>query len=405
MSDAVVIVGGGHAAAQLCASLAEAGWGPRVQLVCEESPLPYQRPPLSKAYLKKADEPVQPIRAQSWYEQAGITVHSADPVVTIDRPSKQVSLRSGKVLSYGHLVLATGTRARQLSALPASTLNVASLRTAEDAQRLRSRWADAATLTVIGGGYIGLELAATARALGKSVRVLESASRLLARSLSAEMADHVLQTHRAAGIDIQLGVKVDGFELQADRLVSLQVNGVREPVDLLVLGIGAEPELALARAAGLECDNGVVVDAFMQTSDPAVLAMGDCTYFPMAGTDRRLRLESVQNANDQARTVAATLQGRREPYKALPWFWSEQGSMRLQMAGLMPADGERVVRPGAQAGSFSVLHYVGDTMRCVESVNAPMDHMASRKLLELGVSPTRAQAADGSVPLKQWIPV
>ncbi len=404
MSDAVVIVGGGHAAAQLCASLSEAGWGARVHLVCEEPHLPYQRPPLSKAFLKKNDETVQTIRAQSWYEQAGITLHVGDPVVSLDRQAKQVQLRSGQVLPYGHLVLATGTRARRLPAIPVEIENVASLRTAEDAERLRQRWAPASSLTVIGGGYIGLELAATARALGKSVRVLESAPRLLARSLSAEMADHVLQTHRAAGIEICLGVKVDGFELENGRLKALQVDGVREPVEMLVLGIGAEPEQQLAQAAGLTCDNGIVVDAFMQTSDPSVLAVGDCTQFPWAGGERRLRLESVQNANDQARTAAATLLGRREPYKSLPWFWSEQGSMRLQMAGLMPSDGERVLRPGAQAGSFSVLHYVGQTLCCVESVNAPMDHMASRKLLEQGVSPNRAQAADSTIPLKQWIP-
>lgn len=404
MSDAVVIVGGGHAAAQFCASLSEAGWGSRVHLVCEEAHLPYQRPPLSKAFLKKSDEGVQPIRARAWFEQAGIHLHLQDPVVSIDRSARQVHLRSGQVLPYGHLVLATGTRARQLPALAAARSNVASLRTCEDAERLRAGWGPSPSLTVIGGGYIGLELAATARALGKTVRVLESAPRLLARSLSPEMADHVLKTHRETGIEVCLGVTVDGFDVQGDRLVSLQVNGVRESVDFLVLGIGAEPEVALAKAAGLHCDNGVVVDAFMQTSDPAVLAIGDCTQFPLAGTDRRLRLESVQNANDQARTAAATLLGEQEPYRALPWFWSEQGSMRMQMAGLMPADGERVLRLGAQPGSFSVLHYVGDALRCVESVNAPMDHMAARKLLDLGISPTRAQAADASVPLKQWIP-
>ena len=399
-TGAIVIVGGGHAAAQLCAGLAAAGQGARVHLVCEEPELPYQRPPLSKAYLKNPLETLQAHRADAWYAEAGITLHRADPAVAIDRAAHRVRLRSGTELAYARLVLATGARARGLPQLPPGLDNVVLLRSAADAQRLRTLLDAAAQLTVLGGGFIGLEIAATARAAGKAVTVLEAAPRLLLRSVSAELAEHVLQTHRANGIVLQLGVAVSGFEVEANRLVALTVDGRREPVELLVLGIGAQPEQALASAAGLACDNGIEVDACMQTADPAVLAIGDCTRFPEPSSGQRARLESVPNANEQARTALATLLGRREPHRALPWFWSEHGGLRLQMAGLMPAAGERHRRAGATPTSFSILHYVGARLVCVESVNAPADHLAARKLLEAGTSPAPALACDPATALK-----
>jgi 3-phenylpropionate/trans-cinnamate dioxygenase ferredoxin reductase subunit len=403
-SDTIVIVGGGHAAAQLCAGLAEAGQGARVHLVCEEPELPYQRPPLSKSFLKNALEALQWHRPEDWFARAGITVHRGDPATAIDRSAHRVTLRSGAGLAYGMLVLATGTRARLLPQLPDGLSNVASLRSAADARHLRELFAAAQRLTVIGGGFIGLEIAAGAAALGKAVTVLEAAPRLLMRSVSPELAEHVLQAHRANGIHIRLGAAVGRFEVEAGRLVALAVDGVRESVELAVLGIGAQPEQTLAAAAGLECDNGIVVDAFLRTADPHVLAVGDCTSFPdPSGSGRRLRLESVQNANDQARTALATLLGRPEPYRALPWFWSEQGALRLQMAGLMPADGTRHRRPGANPASFSLLHYAGERLACVESVNAPLDHMMARKLLEAGRSPPPAEACDPARPLKSFL--
>jgi 3-phenylpropionate/trans-cinnamate dioxygenase ferredoxin reductase subunit len=387
-NEPIVIIGGGHAGAQLCNALAGAGLGARVHLVCDEAELPYQRPPLSKAFLKDPQQAVQAHRAEPWYAEAGITLHRGDAVVAIDRAAHTVQLRSGAQLPYAQLVLATGAVARTLPALPATLANVAALRSAADALRLRGLLGAAQQLTVLGGGFIGLEIAATARALGKQVTVLESAPRLLSRSVSPELAEHVLATHRASGIDLRLGVKVGDFAIVGDRLASLSVDGQAHAVELLVMGIGAAPQVQLAQDAGLACDNGIVVDELLRTSDAAILALGDCASFPEHGSGRRLRLESVQNANDQARTVLATiLTGQHEPYRALPWFWSEQGSLRLQMAGLMPADGVRHRRPGATPASFSILHYVGDRLACVESVNAPLDHMAARKLLETGKSP------------------
>jgi 3-phenylpropionate/trans-cinnamate dioxygenase ferredoxin reductase subunit len=409
--NTIVIIGGGHAAAPLCAALAEAGLGAQVQLVCAEPQLPYQRPPLSKAYLKNPAELLQAHRADAWYAQAGITVHKADAAVAIDRAAHTVTLQSGTVLPYGQLVLATGTRARRLPQLPAGLANVAVLRHAADAEQLRSQLAGAKSLTVLGGGFIGLEVAATARAQGLAVQVVEVAPRLLGRSVSAELAAHVLAVHDEAGIQVELGAQLGGFDHDGNRLQAITLNGQRQPVDLLLLGIGAEPEDTLARAAGLHCDNGIVVDAALRSSDPAILAIGDVARFPVstrwAPAGGLLRLESVQNANDQARTAALSLQGQQPSSAALPWFWSEQGSMRLQMAGLMPApDGtgvQRHRRPGANAASFSILHYQGERLLCVETVNAPMDHMMSRKLMEAGISPPPAVACDPAVPLKSLL--
>lgn len=402
-SGAIVIVGGGHAGAALCALLAGAGLGARTHLVCAEAEPPYQRPPLSKAFLKNPGEPLQWHRNEAWYAEQGITLHRGDAALAIDRAARLVTLRSGRALPYAWLVLATGAGARTLPLLPATLANVALLRSAADALRLRQHLPAAAGVTVLGGGFIGLEVAATAQALGKRVQVLEVAPRLLQRSVSPELADHVLATHRAAGIDVRLGVRVGDAEVIGERLAALRIDGHREPVDLLVMGIGAAPGTGLAEAAGLACDNGIVVDACMRSSDATILAIGDVANFPEHGSARRLRLESVQNANDQARTALSTILGAPEPYRATPWFWSEQGSMRLQMAGLVPADGSRLRRPGATPASFSLLHYQGKRLACVESVNAPLDHMAARKLLEAGKSPAPTLACDPAVPLRQHL--
>ncbi len=406
MTDgSIVIIGGGHAAAQLCAGLAEAGAGRRTTLVCGEPMLPYHRPPLSKAFLKKADEVAQLHRAEAWYAEAGVTVMLGEPAASIDRARRIVRLRNGVEIGYGHLVLATGGRARLLADLPAGLANVVTLRSAQDAHALREKLSAFDSFTVVGGGFIGLEFAATARAIGKRVTVVESAPRLLARAVSPEISAHVLDVHRQAGIDVHLEARVGGFETDpgATRLAAIDLDGTRHPVDLLLLGIGALPETGLAEAAGLDCDNGIVVDEYMVTSDPSILAIGDCTSFPDITSGRRLRLESVQNANDQARTAVATLAGSRRPHKAVPWFWSEQGSLRLQMAGLPPAHAQRHLRPGAKADSFSIFHYADGILHCVESINAPLDHMMARKLLEAGRNPEPTRAVDPAVPLKSLL--
>lgn len=407
MTDAIVIIGGGHAAAQLCAGLAEAGQGARTHLVCEESWLPYHRPPLSKAFLKGEEAEPQAHRAPAWYAEAGIHLHLGDAAVSVDRAARTVALRSGAVLPWRHLVLATGTRARALPALAAPLENMAVLRAVHEALHLRARLTAAQRVVVLGGGFIGLEVAATARAMGKDVTVLEAGPRLMGRAVSPELSAQVLAVHRAAGIDVRLDTQAASFEIVDGRVVSVEVAGESLPVDLLLIAVGATPETALAEAAGLECADGVVVDEFMQTSDPAVLAVGDCTRFHERRAASALRLESVQNANDQARTAVATLLGAPRPHDALAWFWSDQGGLRLQMAGLVPASATAglltVRRPGPNATAFSLLHYVEGQLVCVESVNAPVDHMMSRKLLEAGRSPAPEVAGDPAVPLKNHL--
>jgi 3-phenylpropionate/trans-cinnamate dioxygenase ferredoxin reductase subunit len=403
MTDAIVIVGGGHAAAQLCAALADAGAGARVHVVCEENTHPYQRPPLSKSYLKNAAETLQLHRDAPWYLTQGIQVHLGETVVAIDREQRKVKLASGGELAYGHLVLATGTRARMLPQLPAGLANVMTRRNAADAEamRLRLAAAGAGRLTVLGGGFIGLEVAASARHLNWEVRVLEAAPRLLARSASPELSALILAHHRQLGTEVSLGAQVGAAGVDGDSLRSLQVDGEEVAVDHLLLGIGAVPEVALAQAAGLEVENGIRVDAAMVTSDPAILAVGDCTSFEYDG--RHVRLESVQNANDQAKVAAATLLGKPAAYHPTPTFWSDQGGLRLQMVGLWSADLQAVARPGTAAGSISFFHYDGDRLVAAESANAPVDHMFARKLLEKGASPSREQVADPAVALKTLV--
>lgn len=396
----ILIVGGGHAASQFCASLAEAGRQNDITLVSAEAHLPYHRPPLSKTYIKDAGATLQLLRPESAY--AGMTLHLGARVERIDAAAREVTLDNGLVLPYDVLVLATGTHARRLRGLPEEGLrNLHYLRTVDDARRLRDAMAETASVTVLGGGFIGLEIAATAAALGKRVTVFEMADRLLARAVSPEISQHVANTLRQAGIDLRLGCGPLDFGQQDACISTLNCQGVAHPVDLLVAGIGAEPETALAESIGLACDNGIAVDGQLRTSDPNIYAIGDCVSFPYVRWNRRLRLESVQNANDQARTLAGVLLGQDPPpYSALPWFWSDQGALRLQMAGLAPASTERLRRPGAKPESFSILHFVEGRLVCVESVNAPMDHIAARKLLEKDELPAPAVLADPAIPLK-----
>lgn len=401
--DAIVVIGGGHAAAQICASLSELGQGSRIHLVCEEDSLPYQRPPLSKAYFKKDDEPIQLIKAQSWYEQQGIKLHIADAAVSVDVNQKTVHLASKTVLPYGKLVLATGTRARKLPALSEQLSNVHVLRTAKDAQELRAQLANAQRFAFIGGGFIGLELAATLSSLGKEVTVLEVAPRLLARSISVPLSEHVLNTHLEAGLDIRLQAAIEGFQIEDHRVTQIQLKEGALNVDRVLLGIGANPETSLAQSMGLKCEGGIVVDERMRCSLPDVWAIGDCTSFPYGAPGNCLRLESIQNANDQAKIAAQSILGKEVSYRPTPWFWSEQGAMRLQMVGLMPSAPVTVKRPGANAQSFSLFHYEGERLACVESVNAVMDHMMAKKFFEQGLHPKPEEVANPDLALKSLV--
>ncbi|APW40039.1 hypothetical protein RD110_24895 [Rhodoferax koreense] len=387
----IVIVGGGHAAAQLCASLVDGQFSGQMTLVSSEAHVPYHRPPLSKALVKDEVAVLPALRAAAFYEEAGITLRLSTTVTAIDRAAKTLALQdaNGKPLedlAYDHLVLATGAGPRLLPGVPLGAPGVFYLRTFDDALALRAALPAVQRALVLGGGFIGLELAATLHGLGKQVTVLEAAPRLLARTLSPEMATHLLQAHRDNGLDLRLSQSVQEVLWDArenGRFIGVQLPGETLLADVLLVGIGAEPSTALAVAAGLTCDDGVVVDTALVTSDPAISAIGDCASFHYALWQQPVRLESVQNANEQARAVAARLCGQpARAYASMPWFWSDQGDLRLQVTGLWRPEYQSSRQPGTKPGSLSVLHSENGELRAIESLNSPVDHMAARKVLQ-----------------------
>lgn len=397
----VVIVGAGHAGLQVASALREEGFPGRIQLVGDEPGLPYQRPPLSKAFLDgEADHEAILLRASDYFDRERIELVSGR-AVAIDRASRTLGLQNGAALRYDHLVLATGARERAL-ALPGAELDgVVTLRTRADAEALRTRLASVKRAVVIGAGFIGLEFAAVASARGIDVHVLEKLGRPLSRAVSEPISSYVLARHRQAGVEFSFHACVDRLVGANGRIVAVQLtDGRLLPADLVLVGIGVVPNDELARDAGLEVGNGIVVDECLRTSDPAISAIGDCASFPTRHGPARVRLESVQNATDQARTVASRLTGRAVPFTAVPWFWSEQGALRLQIAGLTGGHDAAVLRGHPDDGSFSIFCYRGPKLLGVETVNRPAEHMVCRRLIAAGVSLTPAQAADAGFNLK-----
>ncbi len=401
MTKKIVVVGGGAAGAQFCASMIDSKEDVQLVLVGSEPHLPYQRPPLSKTYLKDPSPGPALLRAASFYSDNHATLRLSSTVKRLNLQGKNVELDSGESITYDMLVLATGTHARTLPLLTGDYANVFTLRTLDDAVRLREQMQVAQNVLIIGGGFIGLELAATSVQLGKAVTLLEAAPRLLGRSSSPEVSAYLLNKHRTTGVDIRLQTVVDRIDASNGIVDGVWVGSQRLPVDVIVVGIGAVPNDALAREAGLECANGIVVDEFMRTSDPSVLAIGDCTAFPSSTLGYRIRLESVQNANDQARCAARTVLGKPEPYTALPWFWSDQGTVRIQIAGVPGQEHKRVVRGDPAQDKFSVLYFDGDVLTAVESINSTADHIAARKLIVAGAGIPLERAMNPAVPLKE----
>lgn len=380
----VVIVGGGQAGLEAAAALRAQGYEGSLTLVCEEPHAPYQRPPLSKQFLlgkQQADS--LPLRALMFYEKHRIDLILGDRAIEINRGAKKVHLAGGGSVAYDHLILAVGARNRLLPARGAE--KALYLRTLDEAEALKQRLTEASSVAVIGGGFIGLEVAATARKLEKTVTVIEAGPRLMARAVSPLLSEFFLNLHRAHGVDVRLNASVD----TAPR------------ADLVVAGIGLIPNVELAREAGLEVANGIMVDEHLRTSDPSVFAIGDCADHPNRFAGGRARLESVQNAVDQAKCVARTIAGEPTPYRDVPWFWTDQYDVRLQMAGLGAGHDRHVVRGKIDEHKFSVLYFQESRLLAVDSVNRFGDHVAARKLLAAGTPLTPEQAADESVDLKK----
>jgi 3-phenylpropionate/trans-cinnamate dioxygenase ferredoxin reductase subunit len=397
----VLIVGAGHAGFQLAASLRQHGFGGRIGLINDEAHLPYQRPPLSKAYLKGEGRPDSlTFRPEKFYRDQNIEL-IADRAVAIDRAARRLSLASGAALDYGHLVLASGARNRLLDIPNANLKDVLYLRTLDESEALRQRIASAQRVVVIGAGFIGLEFAATARAKGLEVDVAELGARVMARAVTAEISQFFQDRHTAAGIRIHLGVQATSIESDGVNVTGVSLSDGRHvPADLVVVGVGVLPNIELAAQAGLPVAAGIIVNEQLLTSDPDISAIGDCALFASPRFGGSLRLESVQNATDHARCVAARLTGDARTYDGLPWFWSDQGPDKLQIAGLTTGYDQVVVRGDPGQGSFSAFCYKSGQLVGIESINRASDHVFGRKILGMNRSIRPEQAADAGFDLK-----
>ena len=397
----IVIVGGGHGGSQVAASLRADGYAGSLTLVTAEVDVPYQRPPLSKAFLKDPKHDLLPLRPMSFYAKNNIDLRLGVEATAIDRGASELRLADGATLPFDRVVIATGARPRLPPIEGIGLDGVLTLRHADDARTLRTRLHAASNVVVVGGGFIGLEIAATARLLGKTVTVLEAAERLMGRVVAPEISRHFLALHRGWGTDIRLNTPVGSIIGEGGRVVTVTTaGGDRIVADLAVIGIGVVPNVELASAAGATVENGVLVNSFMETSVPEILAIGDAVSFDHWETKRRVRLESVQNAVDQGKTAAATLVGKRDAYRAVPWFWSDQGDVKLQMVGLSTDATRSFIRGKPDEGSFSVFHYAGDRLVAIDSVNRPADHVLGRRLIGGGVSPSPSVVMDESTDLK-----
>lgn len=397
----VVIVGAGQAGAMCATQLRATGFEGKITMYGDEIPPPYERPPLSKAYLL-GELPYDKllIRPESFYAEKAINLCTEQRVESIDTEAKTLSLTNGTSTSYDKLLLATGARPRLLE-LPGSDLQgVHYLRTLQDVQALQADLVSASNICLIGGGYVGLELASVAAKLGLNVTILESADRLLKRVTTQEMSDFYSELHQEHGVNIfchseVLGIDGDGRVQQVrcrDRVI---------PADIVLIGIGAIPNTELAEAAGLDCSNGISVDAYCETSATDVFAAGDCTNHPNKILGRRLRLESAPNAIEQARVAAANIQGQSQEYASVPWFWSDQYNLKLQMVGFA-SDGSRSVCRGDKAThSFAVFHFHEGRLVAVEAVNDPQSFMIAKRLY--GKVLSEDEVADTSIDLKKLV--
>ena len=404
--SSVVVAGAGMAGFQIGASLRELGYAGRVVLVGDEPGLPYQRPPLSKAFLLgTADAEKLAMRPERYYAEKHIEVIAGKRVVALDRARHCVTLDDDNTLEYGHLVFAVGARNRPLSVPGADLRGVHYLRTLADAQALKTALSTVERAVVIGAGFIGLEFAAVAAKLGVAVTVIEVADRPMARALSPPMSSLFTREHEKAGVQFMFTSQVLQMLGQAGTVTAVETADHRQvPTDVVVIGIGVQPNTEVAAAAGLAVQNGIVVDDGLATSDADVSAVGDCAAHPnsFAGGSS-VRLESVQNATDQARCVAARLTGNPHHYASVPWFWSDQGNMKLQIAGLTNGYDQVVVRGDATGNACSVFCFKQGRLVGVESVNRPADYMLGKRLIgqRIGLSP--AQAADERFDLKAHV--
>jgi len=404
MVSTILIIGGGQAGAQAIDTLRREGFKGRLVLVSDEPYLPYQRPPLSKKFLSgdmAADR--LPFRHQSFYDEHGIELKLGVRAVHLDPSGRRVRLSTGEDIVYDRLLLGLGAVARALTCPGAELPGLHYLRGIADVPPIRAGLEPGARVVIIGGGYIGLETAATARTLGCSVTVLEMADRLMNRVVASYVSEYFAHEHRTQGVKIICNtrvVRLEGTD-RVERIVC--ADGSTHAVDLAIVGVGALANMQLAADAGLACKNGVIVDEFCRTSDPAIYAAGDCTYHPSPRFEMRVRLESVDNAFEQAKAAALNMLGRPTPHDRVPWFWSDQYDNKLLIVGLSAGHDQQVTRGDPATRSFTVCYLKGGELLAVEAINHAKDYMAARKLIAGRARPDIDKLADPEVPLKDAI--
>ncbi|NOX83197.1 MAG: FAD-dependent oxidoreductase [Alphaproteobacteria bacterium] len=380
----VVIIGGGQAASQAAASLRQEGFAAPITILAEEERAPYQRPPLSKKFLEGALEAERLLlKPEQFYTQNSIDLRLGVRADAIDVDAKSVSLSTGEKLGYDKLIIATGSAPRELPVPGADAQGVFYLRSAADALALKPRLAEGKSIAIIGAGYVGLEVAATARKAGANVIIIETAPRVMSRVTGEFFSSYLQKHHVARGAKLLLDAKVARLETEDGRLVACAfANGEKVAIDTAVIGIGVMPSTDIAERAGIKCDNGVTVDEYCRTNIEGVFAAGDCTNHYNTHYDMNLRLESVHNAIEQAKTVAATICGKDKPYRQAPWFWSDQYDLKIQSVGVSAGHDDYFVSGNPEEDSFSVLYFSGNRLIAADCVCRPADYMVVRKLLQ-----------------------
>ena len=405
----VIIIGAGQAGLQSIVSLRQSGYPKEITLIGDEAYLPYQRPPLSKAYLSgKMERERLFLKPESFFTDNNVTVKLATPVASIDAGAKSVTLESGESLAYEDLILATGSRPRRLDLAGRELANIFDLRGMADIDAMQPHFIAGEKLVVIGGGYIGLEAAAVAADMGLHVHVLEAAPRLLARVAEPEISAFYDRIHKARGVTIITQSRIEGFVGERDCVSGIQMaDGSVIDADIVITGIGIVPNIELAQAAGLTLDNGIVVNDVGQTSDAHIYAAGDCTQHPNDVLGRKLRLESVPNAIEQGKAVASAICGAPKPYHQVPWFWSDQYDVKLQIAGVPTQIDQKVLRGDDTSNSFAWFYFSGDKLTGVTAVNRPAEFMAGRMLIEKSAKGEASidmdALADEGVKPKSWM--
>lgn len=400
----VAIIGAGQAAAQLIDSLRRRGYVGAITLVGDEG-FPYQRPPLSKKYLagELGLDRLQ-LRQPTYFDEQRVELRLGRRAIAINRHSKQVQLDDGAMLEYEHLVIATGSHPRRLKLPGADLAGVHYLRSLSDADHLRTEVHVGQRAVIIGGGYIGLEVAATLRQLGMEVTVLEMADRVMNRVVAEPVSRYYEREHASHGVKIELGARVLALRGDTDaRIAAVETDRGSIAANLVVVGIGVLPTDELAQSAGLACDNGVIVDEYCRTSDPAIFAIGDCSNHPSAHYGRRIRLESVDNAFEQANTVAANITGTPTQHDRVPWFWSDQYHHKLLIVGLADGHDRAILRGDPANHSFSVCYLRDGEFIAIDTVNMAKDQMAARKLIASRMRPDVTKLSDISIALKDCV--